>query len=437
MSESDENKKERLKSLLRRIHEGEGDIEGLRNEFKDMLESISPQEIPTLEQELVEEGVTPDEIAEMCDVHLDIFRESVEEGLDLEDIPEGHPLHTLFRENEEITKEAESLPLWLHDIEESGESEKLDELAEKVSNFLKIDGTHYSRQEMVIFPHIERRGIEAVPRVLWRKHQENMNKVKKLMGMLSKGPEDDEEFLEKLEEQVNDVSRSLLDMVFRENNILYPTLKKLLSEGEWAAISEQESALGYYRIEPELSWEPEEDPKYPYELEKEITETELSELPDQLKNVIGDDTLERDTYDVRKESDFPVETGFLNKEEIDSILKTLPFDLTYIDENERVRYYTETERIFPRTKSIIGRPVKFCHPPNSVDKVKKLLEKFKSGEKDSAEFWIQNRGAFVYIRYFAVRKKNDDYLGTIEVVQEVSDIRDLEGQKRILDWEED
>jgi len=100
-----------------------------------------------------------------------------------------------------------------------------------------------------------------------------------------------------------------------------------------------------------------------------------------------------------------------------------------------VRYYSETERIFPRTRSIIGRPVKFCHPPHSVDKVEDILEKFKSGEKDEVEFWIQMNGAFIYIKYFAVRD-GDEYLGTIEVVQEVSRIRELEGQKRILDWKE-
>ena len=437
----DEDKKEKIKDLLRSIHEGEGDVEKMRSEFKDLLNSISPQEIPSLEQELVKEGVTPDEIAEMCDVHLDIFRESVEDEYGLEDVPEGHPLNTLYKENEEITRDAEMLPLTVRSIMEEDDpekrDEKLEEFKEKVSDLLKIDRTHYTRQEMIIFPHIEKRGIEAVPRVLWRKHDENMGKVKKLLGMISKGVEDGEVSFDELEEKSRDVSRSILDMVFRENNILYPTLKELLSEEEWVAVLEQETDLGYYKIEPEKDWDPEVEPKFPYQVEKEISETELSELPDQLKDVIGEKGFERDTYDVRKEGDFEVETGFLDKEEVNSILRTLPVDITFIDENNRVRYYSETERIFPRSRSIIGRPVKFCHPPGSVDKVKEILKKFKSGEEDEAEFWIQGGEAFIHIRYFPVRKENGDYLGAIEMVQEVSEIRDLEGQKRILDWGED
>ncbi|MFP4186162.1 MAG: DUF438 domain-containing protein [Thermoplasmata archaeon] len=438
---SDEDKKEKIKDLLRNIHEGEGDVEKMRSEFKDLLNSISPQEIPSLEQELVKEGVTPDEIAEMCDLHLDIFRDSVENEYDLVNMSKGHPLNTLYRENEEITRDAEMLPLTVRSIQEEDDpenrDEKLNELKKKVSDLLKIDRTHYTRQEMIIFPHIEKRGIEAVPRVLWRKHDENMGEVKKLLELISKGPGKGEEFFEELEETSREVSRSILDMVFRENNILYPTLKELLSEEEWAAVLEQERDLGYYKIEPEKGWDPDVEPKYPYQVEKEISETELSELPDQLKDVVGEEGFEKDTYDVRKDGDLEVDTGFLDKEEINSILRTLPVDITFIDENNRVRYYSETERIFPRSRSIIGRPVKFCHPPGSVDKVKKILEKFRSGEEDEAEFWIQGGDAFIHIRYFPVRNDDGDYLGAIEMVQEVSDIRGLEGQKRILDWGED
>jgi len=433
-----DDKKERMKQLLRRIHREEGDVKGSREEFKELLDSISPEEIPAIEQELVKEGVTPDEIAKMCDVHLDLFRESVEEQFGLEEFPEGHPLQKLYRENEKITKDAETLTLVLSSIKGTDDAEDLEEmekLSEKVSDLLKIDKTHYSRQEMIIFPHIEKRGIEAVPRVLWRKHDENMNKVKKLLGKIKRAPDKDEGYIDELEELTRDVSRSILDMVFRENNILYPTLKELLSEGEWAAVAEQEKELGYYKIEPGNGWQSKEEAVYPYDIEKEISEADISEIPDQLRDMLDKERLEKDTYDVRKKDDFEVDTGYLTKKEVNSIFSTLPFDLTYIDENDRVRFYSETERIFPRTRSIIGRPVKFCHPPHSVDKVKDILERFKSGEKDEAEFWIKGNGAFIYIRYFAVRD-GEEYLGTIEVVQEVSRIRGLEGEKRILDWEE-
>jgi len=323
-----EDKKERMKQLLRRIHEGEGDVEGLKGEFKELLDSISPEDIPAIEQDLVKEGVTPDEIAEMCDVHLDLFRESVEKQFGLEEFSEGHPLFNLYRENEEITKDAETLTLNLSSIREVEDTGKLEEemkkFSEKVSDLLKIDRTHYTRQEMIIFPHIEKRGIEAVPRVLWRKHDENMNKVKKLLGKIKRFSEKDEQYLDELEELTRDVSRSILDMVFRENNILYPTLKELLSEGEWAAVAEQEVELGYYKIEPEEVWEPTEEPVYPYDVEKEISEADISELPEQLRGMLAEKQLEKDTYDVRKKDDFEVGTGYLTKKEVDCIFSTLP-----------------------------------------------------------------------------------------------------------------
>ena len=439
MDSADEDKKESMKELIRKIHEEEGDVEKLREEFKDLLQSISPEEIPSLEQELVKEGITPDEIAEMCDVHLEVFRESVENELVEEEIPEGHSLKTLYMENEKITKDAELLGVKVSSIkqvEDHDQMEKeLKKLAEDVSEFLKIDRTHYTRQEMIIFPHIEKRGIEAVPRVLWRKHDENMTKVKKLLRTISGGVDDREELIEDLEELSQDVSQSILDMVFRENNILYPTLKELLTEEEWVAIAEQEKDLGFYKVEPGDDWQSEKDPKYPYDVEAEISEKKLSELPDQLKSVIGEGEVEKDSYDIRKEGDMEIDTGFLTKEEINSIFKTFPADITYIDENDRVRYFSETERIFPRSRSILGRPVRLCHPPKSTDKVENILERFKAGEEEDAEFWIQGNGAFIHIRYFPVRNDEGDYLGTIEVVQEVSDVRELEGEKRILDWE--
>jgi len=133
---SDKDKKERLKELLRSIHEGEGEVDELRSEFKELLKSISPQDIPAIEQELVKEGVTPDEIAEMCDIHLDIFRESVEDAFGLEGVPKGHPLHTLYRENEEITKDAETLPLMLSSLREADDiEEKLEEFSERFPTF--------------------------------------------------------------------------------------------------------------------------------------------------------------------------------------------------------------------------------------------------------------------------------------------------------------
>ena len=128
--------------------------------------------------------------------------------------------------------------------------------------------------------------------------------------------------------------------------------------------------------------------------------------------------------------------GKLTGEQIDLMLKNLPFDITFVDENDEVRYYSATDdRIFPRSPSIIGRKVQNCHPPKSLDIVNKIVTSFKKRERDSAEFWIQMEGTFIHIRYFPLYNANGEYRGVIEVSQEVSDIRELEGEKRLLDWE--
>jgi hypothetical protein len=128
--------------------------------------------------------------------------------------------------------------------------------------------------------------------------------------------------------------------------------------------------------------------------------------------------------------------GYLTPEQVNFIFKFLPVDITYVDENDRVIFYNRgDDRVFPRSAGIIGREVKFCHPPKSVDQVLKILEEFKAGRQDIADFWINFKGKFVHIRYFAVRDEQKNYKGVIEMSQDVTDIRALQGEKRLLDWE--
>ena len=131
------------------------------------------------------------------------------------------------------------------------------------------------------------------------------------------------------------------------------------------------------------------------------------------------------------------ETGSLSKEEIEAILNALPVDISFVDANDAVKYFNKAEkRIFVRTKAVIGRKVQLCHPQKSVHIVNKILETFKTGKKDMAEFWIAMDNRLIHIRYFAVRDKDGKYLGTMEVTQDLTDIKKIEGQKRLLDWEE-
>ena len=158
--------------------------------------------------------------------------------------------------------------------------------------------------------------------------------------------------------------------------------------------------------------------------------------PEHLIVVPGVDEIEKiEAENILKEIQF--ETGVLSRKEIEAIFNTLPIDITFVDKEDTVKYFNKgEERIFIRTKAVIGRKVQQCHPQKSIHIVNKILEAFKNGKKDVAEFWIQKDGRVIHIRYFAVRDKNGKYLGTLEVTQDITDIKKIEGEKRLLDWKD-
>jgi len=433
-----EAKKEILKDLLRQLHAGKS-VDELKEKFKEVLSGLTPLEIPLVEKELVEEGISTKEIAKMCDIHVELFREAISGGLDINKIPSGHPLHTLYMENDRITKDAEMLSFYAGSLasseDESKKMEWLISLRELVDELKEIGRTHYTREEMLIFPYLERRGITAVPTVLWTKHDENRYAIKGLARLLAAENEMGwPEFVERIRKKAEDVSSGLVEMVFRENNIFYPAVYGLLSEGEWLAIRQQEGIFGYYKFAPADEWQPEARPLQPYEIEASLTAQQILSLPQEVQMALRGQRLEPDKTRPGKEGDFEVDRGFLSPREISEIFKTLPFEISFIDRDDRVKFYSKNHQIFARSSSVIGRPVQLCHPPKSVYLIEKILKAFKEGKKDVAEFWLNPGDRLIHIRYFPVRDDKGEYLGTIEVIQDVTEIKKLEGQKRLLDW---
>jgi DUF438 domain-containing protein len=195
-------------------------------------------------------------------------------------------------------------------------------------------------------------------------------------------------------------------MIFKEENILFPTSLEKLSAAEWVEILKESDDIGYIFIQ-----KPKE------------TEMMVRELRGAL---VEEPTL--------TEGSVSLPTGSLKVNELLALLNTLPFDVTLVDKDDTVRYFSDgADRIFRRTKAIIGRNVQNCHPPQSLDVVNRILTSFKNRDRDSYEFWIDLNGRFVNIRYFALRDANGGYLGTIEVTQDATHLRSLQGQKRLLD----
>jgi DUF438 domain-containing protein len=186
----------------------------------------------------------------------------------------------------------------------------------------------------------------------------------------------------------------------------------MLTQQEWIKVKEGESAIGFAWVVPDKGW-PQDTLKEP-----EATPAEPGEVLKDVSGALG------------------LDTGQMSLEQINLMLTHLPVDLTFVDRNDRVAYYSEgPERIFPRSPAVIGREVRNCHPPKSVHIVNKILDEFKAGSKNTAEFWIQLKGRFIYIRYFAVRDTQGYYQGTLEVSQDLTQIRQLEGEQRLLDWD--
>ncbi len=376
----EKDRKEMLKKLLLDIHKGV-DVEVLKAQFKEAVGDISAFEIGKLEQQLIDEGfLDPKEISKLSDLHVEFFRDALDVKADYDSTP-GHPIHTYLQENLKIAN-------LIRKIRSTNESDKITLFRE-----LKRVDVHYTRKENQLFPILEIHGIGGIPSVMWAVHDEIREILK----------------TEKIEE-IEVALKKVEDMIYKEEHILFPLTLETFTESDWINARKGEEEIGYiFGIEPGDQWKP-------------VSASDIHKpLPSESK--VGEKNLNLDI-------------GNLTPEQINIMLKTLPVDLTFVDENDEVAYYSDTEdRVFPRSRGIIGRKVQKCHPPDSVDVVEDILQKFKSGEKNIAEFWIQLDGKFILIRYFAMRDEEENYVGTLEVSQEISHLKTLEGDRRLVQWE--
>ncbi len=394
---SDKERREGLKELIRQLHQGAAP-EAVKAEFARVTQGISGDEIARLESELVMEGMPPSEIQSMCDVHAAVFADQLEEASSLtpEETP-GHPVHTLKSENRAIEQlVATAVNPAISKFREDPSAEGLT-LAGALSQLLDID-KHYARKEQLIFPYLEKYDRPAPAKVMWGVDDEIRDALKFARDQARKGAADAADLA------LAAVSR-VQEMIFKEERILIPMLIDLLTEDEWLLIARESDETGYCLVEPQAIWQPERT---------DIGQTSAAEALQQAGQVR-----------------FP--TGILNMEQVVALMDAVPFDMTFVDDKDLVRYFNRAnERIFARPKTVIGRHVSNCHPPASVHVVEKLLADFKSGAKDQEDFWIQMGDKFVLIRYYAVRGEKGKYLGTLEITLDIAPLKTITGQKRLL-----
>jgi len=387
-----------LKGIIRDLHKGE-DMEVLKRRFRELIQDVSPSEIANMEQKLIEEGIPESEVKRLCDVHVAVFKESLEKQ-EIPGAPVGHPVHTFMQENRAAEGIMDKIDELLNKIgtppnEGSFKSSQKD-LVELVDSLSKID-LHYLRKENQLFPLLEAHDISGPSQVMWAIHDDIRALIKKAQDQLAQMR------LAETVATLKGLLTAIRDMIYKEEHILFPMSLETLTESDWTKVKQGEEEIGYAWIKPNGEWLP---------------QAEAGE-----ERAIGTEKIHLDT-------------GDLSKDLINLMLTHLPVDLTLVDENDRVAYYSQgKERIFPRSPGIIGREVQKCHPPESVHIVNKILDEFKAGKKDVAEFWIQVGGKFIYIRYFALRSPDGAYKGCLEVSQDITEIRHLEGERRLLDWE--
>lgn len=388
-----------LKNVLRQLHEGKSADE-VSAEFGALAREATYGEIAEVEQMLIQEGLPVEEIQRLCDVHVAVFREGLDEAPSPENTP-GHPVHTFMLENQALLSLLNEMDDTIKHVQAAGDQASVTVLREQLEKLQQVD-RHYLRKEYLLFPHLEHTGFTAPSKVMWGIHDDIRAKLKDLHSQLS-GTLDASAFY-----RVFDTTDTMLrEMVYKEEKILFPAALERLDEQNWVSVRDQEHEFGYFLVQPGNIWHPQ------------------VEIPAALEKA-------EDTFAI-PEGALPLSTGALSLEQIDLMLRNLPVDITFVDEHDQVRYFSQSrERIFDRTPSIIGREVQNCHPPQSVDRVMRIVNDFRAGTRDVAEFWIDFVGKFVHIRYFALRDAAGAYRGTLEVTQDVAGIRALQGERRLL-----
>jgi len=399
MDDTRSERKEMLKQLITDLHRG-AEVEDIQARFLALVGDVSAVEIAQIEQQLISEGLPAEDVQAMCDVHVAVF----EKGLQTPEHPEltpGHPVHTFKYENFAL---AEMLLLIEETIKQLPSDQAVAALRSYVEQMMKFDRI-YLRKENLLFPFLEKTGVSGPTAVMWGIHDEIRQQARAFQAAVQAGD------AAAIAATFARMAENMRSMMYKEENILYPTALKVLSDAEWLAIRDQSDEIGYCLIRPGDQWQP--------------------DVPES----------ERVAATVRPATNYAegiaLEVGTLTLRQLTRLFRHLPVDLTFVDETDSVRFYSESilGRIFTRTPSVIGRKVQNCHPPASVHVVNAILEGFRAGTRDSAEFWITLNDKFVHIRYFAVRDSDGTYMGALEMVQDVTGIRALEGQKRLLDEE--
>jgi len=413
MSKPQDNRRqqiETMKKLVRQLHEGAEEKE-VRRQLETLLEKADYADVFEMEMQLIEEGIPQESIQELCDVHTRVLSGY----LDRQETPQtqpGHPVHTFLQENKVLAQLIQQIRSLLGKVERLEEGENaltvIKNIIGALDDLMEVDN-HYRRKEHLIFPYLEKKGITGPPAVMWGKHDEIRDSLQEaVQGLQGLRELPAAKALSLNSQAVSKAVTAVEDMIYKEEKILFPTALDTFTEQEWYQIYLESPEIEYSLYVPGEEWKPEH-----IQPGERLTSAE-------------------DNGRVRMPS------GTFKMDELLALFSTLPVDLTFVDQDDTVRFFSPgKDRIFERTRADLGRKVQNCHPPKSVHTVLRILQDFKSGAQDQARFWIQMGPRTIYIVYYALRDKEGSYLGTLEVTQDITEIQALEGERRLLQYDQE
>jgi DUF438 domain-containing protein len=453
MSELIDNRSHRvrtLKEVVRHLHEGKAPAE-VKARLAALVREVDASEIAAMEQELMAEGVPATEIMGMCDLHSQLVRDIVVEKAGAP-LPPGHPVDTFHRENEALREQAREMREALHalapeeaDPDAPADPERFLECRRVFAGLMDVE-KHYQRKEHLLFSMLERHGITGPSTVMWGKDDEARALLKELGTALARRGGSVGEWRLVARTVAEPALAALEEMVFKEERILLPIALQNLTETEWGEIFTQSPQFGYCLVDPREDYAPPSaKADVPEAARAEAARSGVAFAPGPFAAggravplaMAGTPRSARAEGPPAVSQGLVVlPTGALSLEQLKAVFVTLPVDVTFVDAEDRVRFFSEgKDRVFARPKAILGRLVQHCHPPSSVGVVERILSDFRAGRQNVAEFWIDFKGRFAHIRYFALRDEKGAYLGTLEVTQDLTRERSLQGERRLLQYE--
>lgn len=402
MNDYDKEKMQVIMQIERAYRHGELDRNQARKQLKERVGTIAPQDIAIAEQEL---KLYDTNQCQKLDIQsmMDLFEGLMD--ISRPDLPEDHPIIFYYRENDEMRKV-------LNAMKDLVQYPVIKNQWYEIYDQLKAWFIHLTRKQNQLYPVLEQKGFDRPTTTMWTLDDFVKDEVKAAFELLD---HDEDAFIAEQSEVMCDIQ----DLIEKEESVLYPTSLAFITQDEFEHMKSGDREIGFGLIS--------------------VEENIIRDNTNSSGKTIHSNKMLRTVADAQQNltQELDVATGKLTLDQINLIFRNMPVDLSYVDENEIVKFYTDTEhRIFPRSKNVIGRDVKNCHPRKSVHIVKEIVEKFKKGEQDFAEFWINKPELFLHITYTAVRDDQGKFKGILEMMQDCTHIRNLEGSQTLLTWNE-